>query len=91
MHRVKIILYFFVVNLRIIMIAGTSWPDIRPFLISGIRPDNRQDKSGIRADTGYKKAGLSGRISGASLLRLMYHGADALNESVLYLFTGLKG
>jgi hypothetical protein len=53
-------------------------PDIRPdiwlFSVSGIRPDIRPFKSGIRPDTGYQKGPdnppcyPAGRISGASLI-----------------------
>jgi hypothetical protein len=46
------------------------WPDIRLFLVSGIRPNIRQVKSGIQPDTGtgYKKRPgyPAGRISSAS-------------------------
>jgi hypothetical protein len=37
------------------MVISSLWPDIRLFSVSGIRPDIRQLKSGIRSDTGYKK------------------------------------
>jgi hypothetical protein len=37
------------------MIISLIWPDILLFLVSGIRPDIRQVKSGIWLDAGYKK------------------------------------
>jgi hypothetical protein len=54
------------------MVISLIWPDIRQdfrlFSVSGILPNIPPVKSGILPDTGYKKkAGLSGRISGASL------------------------
>jgi hypothetical protein len=71
--------YFFVIKKQICkkMFVEISWinmvhssigPDIRLFSVSGNRPDIRHAKSGIRTDTGYKKAGFSGRISVASLV-----------------------
>jgi hypothetical protein len=53
------------------MVISSILPDIRLFSVSGIRPDIRHVKSGIRLDTGYKKGGLSGRISGASLFKMI--------------------
>jgi hypothetical protein len=46
----------FLENLSIDMASYSIWPDVRPdirlFSVSGIRPDIRQVKSGIRPDTG---------------------------------------
>jgi hypothetical protein len=44
-----------------------TYTDIRLFLVSGIRPDIRKVKYGIRRIPDIQKAGLSGMKSGASL------------------------
>jgi hypothetical protein len=43
------------INKETCYLYNSGWLDIRPFLLSGFRPDIRQLKSGIRPDNGFQK------------------------------------